>query len=236
MKNKLIVSLSVVILLVFCSVAVAATLTFNYPNSNYRKIDKTGATSPFNEPKLIIKGVGIGNVIFSSSPMEKGQESSYANIGTSFTYAQIKDMFQARAYFPARIRDLIAYVGEKYPGYKFKKDVVEVDFSIYAPSMLGGAKKGTLENTMSSEEELGRDQLRAFILPMAGGNFSYTNPERIFSSEKGEFKVTIGYYLTFETPNGKNVTSWDSNGNKITQYVPFTHNFLIAYGECTVKN
>jgi len=65
MKNKLSLILAALFLVTFCTTSFAA-LKFNMPNSMYRKIDKTGSTSPYkSSAKVVIKGVGIGNIIFA---------------------------------------------------------------------------------------------------------------------------------------------------------------------------
>ncbi|OGC34213.1 hypothetical protein A2311_00965 [candidate division WOR-1 bacterium RIFOXYB2_FULL_48_7] len=242
MKNKLSLILAALFLVTFCTTSFAA-LKFNMPNSMYRKIDKTGSTSPYkSSAKVVIKGVGIGNIIFAPSNLDFDAESSYAGVGTSFTADQIKANFQARAYFPARIKDIIAYVEAKNPGYKFNSNTIDSEISVEPPDGLrysGKMMPSALQGGASSDlddESLVFDQYRSWLTPNNESSFRSVNIEQLVMVEPGTYKVTISHFLNFDTGKGKYVSKYDRSGNLVTEWVPNIHGFLIATGSCTITN
>ena len=209
----------------------AAAITLKTPHSIYRHVDKDGSVVGEELFKRAIPGVGVGNIIFATAPMPFDKESTYQNMGTDFTFDQIKDNFTARAYFPGQLGSLIKYVLAKNPGYKFKEKTAVM---WWYPTYASGAMREAQMYDLVDDNAKTFDQNMYLVLPHASdSDFRDQNLSTIPSYDPGLHRVQVYIYLKFQS-GMKKVTRVDDNGALVTEMVPTYHDFLIAYGEAKV--
>jgi len=189
--------------------------------SNYRTID--------TKSKLAlewgIKGVGVGNIIFSSKELPLKQEDKYGDIRDTFYFGKDASI-HCRVYYPGTIGSLIKIVESQVKNAKFVKH-----WSI----MTVISEKKYNEAKMSSatdQDLLGWDTQRFDLLPFAGGDeqdFNAINLSDENILEKGDNVVEIKVFLKFQTG-----TKWVSKveGDKVvTREEPVYVDYLIANGK-----
>lgn len=221
-KSKLVFAMIVSTMMVLLSISSLAfanpQMTFR-DESKFRVIDTTGAMVGAELMQRAIPGVGIGNIIFSTSPLPRAKEDQYKGIGKDFRLNEIKD-FYARAYFPGRFKDMINYVESTNTGYKFVYAVEEMMTFIYP----GGADK-TIKMTIDKDTQEW-DSVRFDLLPQS----DFDIPLDRAAKGKGESTVQLYVYLKFQTG-----TKLVKIGG-VTKEVPTYREYLIAYGECKVRD
>lgn len=222
----------------FSTTYAAVKLTYAVQNSIYRKIDKKGTTIPKGYKKDLIPGVGVGNIIFAPGDLPFQKEDEYKGVGTKFKWDEVKDQFTARAYFPAKRKDIIAYVKSIKPEY-------ELDASNYASygSILWKKPNGYEELagtsfTVIDDETLEWDQSKDIIFPSQANNADSSfnrNIENVIEDKEnqGEHTISMAIYFRFNTGKYHYVTRWEGD-TKITDQVPYVWDYLIAYGEAKV--
>ncbi|MFH0886539.1 MAG: hypothetical protein V1843_00055 [bacterium] len=205
-------------------------LTFDVPNSKYRKIDKTGKTVEKELSGWGIPGIGIGNIIMSSNPLPFKKEGEYQNVNTSFTFDEIKNCFEARAYYAGRVSDIIKYVEAKYPGYTFAKKYQSMFW--YPPD---NNQRASTVTAIVDDESMKWDQNRYVMLPVGeDSDFSSQDLGTIPEFGAGENTIQIHVFLTFKT--GTKWVTRDEGDSVVTREEPTLKDFLIAYGECKIQN
>ena len=230
MKTRISLATGILVLLVLAGALAAQTkLTFAVPDSKYRKIDKTGSIVGDELWKRAKSDIGVGNFIFSTSPVPFKKEAEYQNVGTKFQLSEIKEL-NTRVYFPATKGSIVKYIEEKNPGHSFAKFVGVMQ--VYRPS--GGSDDSSSKSTLD-EEDAGWDT-QWFSL-FGENDFCPDRPLSYLRDEdmpSGEYELQLYYYAHFDTGKTKFVTRAMSDGSIETQEVSIFADVLIAYGECNI--
>jgi|GEM_PF-6587321 len=187
--------------------------------SKYRKID--------TKSKLAlewgIKGVGVGNIIFSSKELPMGEEDKYGDIRDTFYFGKDTSI-HCRAYYPGTIRSLIKIVESQVKNAKFVKQ--------WAIMTVTSERKDIEAKMSFTEESLDWDTQRFDLLPFVGGDDQDFNDINLSDEnilEKGENAVEIKVFLRFQTGT-KLVTRVEGN-EVVTREEPVYTDYLIANGE-----
>ncbi len=112
MEKKLII-----LIIAFCSIVMLTTNAQSYEfsfDSKYRKIHTTG-----HEARDGLPGMGVGNIIFSSSDLPVRDEVNY-DVQESFDVYNLGD-WQARAFFPGNMEYVFEKIYAAYPSFRFKQ-------------------------------------------------------------------------------------------------------------------
>lgn len=191
--------------------------------SKYRTIDTKSTVAL----EWGIKGVGLGNIIFSSKELPFKEEDKYEDIRDTFYFGKDSSI-HCRAYYPGTVESLIKIVQSKVKNAEFveKWAIMTVE---------GGGARGAHGESKASfpndEKSLGWDTQRFDLLPYVGGDdqdFTYINLSDKNSLGKGENRVDIDLYLEFQT--GTKLVTRTEGDEVVTREEPVYSDYLISHG------
>jgi len=197
--------------------------------SPLRVVDKTGASVGEYIWSMAIPEIGVGNVIFSSSPVPYGKEATYDGVGKSFDITKIPALYY-RQYQPARNKDMIDFILAKNPGYKFVKKFELIEHK--GPKAIKPFQV-TVMVMLSDEASMAMSTTWNQFFPT--NDYRHIDVRQRVNAEKGTHTLRVGHYLQFDTGKTKLVTE-AKDGRLITQSVPILRDVAVAYGECTLVN
>lgn len=202
----------------------AAGLEFKMKTSKYRKIDTKGTIvgpSVFGDA---FPGVGVGNVIFSTSPLPAEEEDKY-NVKNSFTASELGS-FHARGYQPGTTSSIVSYIKQRHPDYEFIK--MMTDAVLRTPD---GKYKVSTAKLSLGDDSYGWDQRRWDIIPP--DDFSNLNLPGALKNGKNTLSISI--YLKFQTGTQKE-KKWNDSMDKweIVDGAAIYKDFIISYGDCSI--
>jgi hypothetical protein len=182
--------------------------------TKYRVIDTTSERYQLYG----IKGMGIGNIIFSSQELPKGEEAGYTDIRDKFIFVDDTSI-HCRVYYPGTFESMIEKV-ESETGYEFitKHALLEVTDHAGGPFPL----RATMTFTTPISDIADWDQERFDLLPYEGGpdqDFNMVNLSDDYYKPGITYTVSIWVDLRFKT--GVNLLTGE------TLWV----DYVIAYGK-----
>jgi len=225
-------------LILFAAAADAAKLpklTFNYPNSSYRVIDKTGDKSNKALWDWVIPEIGVGNIIFGKGSLPVGDESEYAGrVGAEFNLSDIKDDFTCRAYYPARQQELIDWILAKYPKYTFVKR-----WSQWKWFFEGEEGETYPVREPDPNDTTGAWDQNSFYIMPENERTMYKGQDwasRVAKEPAGSVtELYASVWLQFKTGTERKVSKWVGD-ELVTEWVPNVRDVLISEGSCKIKN
>lgn len=193
-------------------------------NSKYRKIDKTSKDAL----EWGIKGVGVGNIIFSSHELPKGEEDKYQDVRDTFYY-KVDNEIHCRVYYPGTLGSLRKVIESQNPNYKFIKR--------WSMLWIYGNKydrQVKMSFDPSSENEVADwDQQRFDLLPYVGGEDQDFNEidlsKALDGREPGTYLVIISVFYKYQT--GTKLVKTYEDGKEVIREEPTYKDFMLATGE-----
>ena len=232
--------------------------TFSVLNSNYRKLDKSEKSVPVLLRKYFIKDIGIGNVIFSESPLEVENEAGFVSVTDRFNFQNAAKGLHALAYLPGRKKELVSYIEDKYEDCKFACVYV-----LLAWHPLSSLKKDGKDSTASlpyDPKTMVFDQENFKIFPQESGSVfkefsllaipSFGSAEHIIEASVylrfsvGTISVTMSglpsmveMTSTLDTSDGTIIEKRIKNvGNTNINEEPVFRDFLVSFGRFILVN
>jgi hypothetical protein len=229
MKNPFRIVGSFALLVVIAGYTIANSSPVILNPSKHRKIDHTSSYAKEHE----IKGVGVGNVIFSSHELPYKNESAYTDIRDTFTWGKDTSLF-ARSYYPGTMDSL----------KKMVKSQLSKAVYIEKWARLEVYPEGDTRNVIRYSKQIldegadadQWDQQRFNLLPFHGADspeqdFRFINlADKASLGGPGPKDVYIEVFIRFQTGT-KRVTKAQSDGSVVTEDEPIFADFLISHGK-----
>lgn len=221
-------------------------------NSNYRRIDREANIVPSEFKKYIIKEAGVGNVIFSSKPLPIEKEDEFLTVSDKQDFFDACKGLYSLAYFPARKKELVSYLEERYG--IFYDDVRVI--LIWRPIGQNYDKKECGVTISSEYNKIYLDQQDIKIMPI--GKDCYFKDFNLLDMAKygnSTHFVELLVFLRFKsgTVNVKmdkvnsvvEFSSVDGSGQVIEKKIhntsdgnnteqPIYRDFIVSYGKCII--
>jgi hypothetical protein len=195
--------------------------------SSLRVVDKTGATVGNHVWGLALPEVGVGNVIFSASPLPYGKEAEYAQVGTRFEVGATAALY-SRAYLPGTVESMIKLIEARNPGFRFSRK-----FEVVALKEPGaGAPRELRVNTKLSPAGMGMSTHWSQYWPKNDYSLGVAG---LVKGKKGEHALRLTVYLEFDTGKTRLVTE-ARDGKLVTEAIPILRDVAVAHGTCTLVN